>query len=193
MQPSSRQFIQLAQLLTSWCGQSSNSRCFTLQPLPSLPGRRDTCSNSRLTGTRKKNRGVVGVERGRECASYLSAHKSLCHQQALTGTGREAAQQQKERVDCVGAEAVFSGDSEAEGTEHIWSDISGWTDRRGDRNSVGWDGRLPLLLWFQLLCLDGAPMKGEGVSDFEDSYTGTVFPWIWHFKLLITDFAWGFC
>lgn len=51
--------IQHAQLLASWIGHRAgsrallNSRCFTLRPLPSFPGRRAARSIRRVTGTRK--------------------------------------------------------------------------------------------------------------------------------------------
>lgn len=52
--------FQRVQLLASWIRHRSgsrallNSRCFTLRPLPSFPGRRAAHSIRRVTGTRKK-------------------------------------------------------------------------------------------------------------------------------------------
>lgn len=70
--------IKHVQFLASWCGQKSallNSRCFTLRPLPSFPGRRAARSN-RVTGTREREELEGGRERGRARQKKLSKRRA---------------------------------------------------------------------------------------------------------------------
>lgn len=67
-----KSLIQRVQLLASWCGQKAgsralfNSRCFTLRPLPSFPGRRAPRSIRQVTGTKKRRVRQREKKSGRE-------------------------------------------------------------------------------------------------------------------------------
>lgn len=89
--------IKHVQFLASWCGQKSallNSRCFTLRPLPSFPGRRAARSN-RVTGTREREElegGEKEAEQGKR--SYLSAELP----QITLSPASSDKQEERERV-----------------------------------------------------------------------------------------------
>lgn len=86
-----KSLIQHVQLLASWCGRVAasrallNSRCFTLWPLPSFPGRRALRCIRLVTGTRKKEAELEGEwekeaehrEHRRKVSWALSHHKSF--------------------------------------------------------------------------------------------------------------------